>query len=511
MTPHFKPARRLPVAMLLLLLVLLVLLVALAGCDLAPPYKAPQMVLPASYKGTGPFALAHPEAQLAQGDWWKMFGDEKLNGLEASLNAANPDLQAAEETYTQARDIVGEARSQLFPQLSAQTDAAQNRQSENRLFRAGATGPNEEASIDYGAALTWEPDFWDEIRNRTNYAKSNAQATAAMVASARLSLEIELANDYMALRALDSEHAVYTKTLGYYGEALKITQLRYSGKIAAGLDVERAQNQFSSAQAADTDIEAQRAVLEHAIAVLAGDNPSTFSLPPEDLAHLAIPVIPAGVPSALLQRRPDIAQSERRMAAENAAIGIARAAFYPNIKLSANAGFESDGFGGLAALSNSFWSIGASAMLPLFEGGLRRAEEEQSQSEFAQAGDNYRSTVLQAFREVEDQLVLTNKLASEYSQQQDALTSALKVQDLALSLYTNGLDNYLNVTVAQVAALSSELATVQVRSRQLQAAVGLIGAVGGGWSTADQPTPKQTIPFNPLSTHHSPGDVSEPN
>jgi multidrug efflux system outer membrane protein len=505
MMRYFKPARRLAGAMLL------TLLVPLAGCDLAPPYKAPDMVLPDSYKGTGPFGLANPEAQLAQGDWWKMFGDEKLNGLEASLNAANPDLQAAEETYTQARDIVGEARSQLYPQLSVQTSATQNRQSENRLFRAGATGPNEEASIGYGPALSWEPDFWDEIRNRTNYAKFNAQATAAMVASARLSLEIELANDYMALRALDSEHAVYAKTLGYYGDALKITQLRYSGKIAAGIDVERAQDQLSTAQAADTDIEAQRAVLEHAIAVLAGDNPSTFSLPPEDLAHLAIPVIPAGVPSALLQRRPDIAQSERRMAAENAAIGIARAAFYPNIKLSANAGFESDGFGGLAALSNSFWSIGASAMLPLFEGGLRRAEEEQSQSEFAQAGDNYRSTVLQAFREVEDQLVLTNKLASEYSQQQDALTSALKVQDLALSLYTNGLDNYLNVTVAQVAALSSELATVQVRSRQLQAAVGLIGAVGGGWSTADQPTPKQTIPFNPLSTHHSPGDVSEPN
>ena len=504
MMRYFKPARRLAGAMLL------TLLVPLAGCDLAPPYKAPDMVLPDSYKGTGPFGLANPEAQLAQGDWWKMFGDEKLNGLEASLNAANPDLQAAEETYTQARDIVGEARSQLYPQLSAQTFATQNRQSEDRLFRVNGSGLNEEASVGYGAALSWEPDFWGEIRNRTNYAKFNAQATAAMVASARLSLEVELANDYMALRALDSEHAVYTKTLGYYGEALKITQLRYSGKIAAGLDVERAQNQFSSAQAADTDIEAQRAVLEHAIAVLAGDNPSTFSLPPEDLAHLAIPVIPAGVPSALLQRRPDIAQSERRMAAENAAIGIARAAFYPNIKLSANAGFESDGFGGLAALSNSFWSIGASAMLPLFEGGLRRAEEQQSRSAFAQAGDNYRSTALQAFREVEDQLVLTNKLASEYSQQQDALTSALKVQDLALSLYTNGLDNYLNVTVAQVAALSSELATVQVRSRQLQAAVGLIGAVGGGWSTADLPTPKQTIPFNPLGTHHSPGDVSEP-
>ena len=505
MMRDFKPARRLAGA------TLLALLMPLAGCNLAPPYKAPQMLLPASYKGTGPFGLARPEAQLAQGDWWKMFSDEKLNGLEASLIAANPDLQAAEETYTQARDIVGEARSQLFPQLSAQTYATQNRQSEDRLFRVNGGGANVEPSVGYGAALTWEPDFWDEIRNRTNYAKSNAQATAAMVASARLSLEVELANDYMALRALDSEHAVYTKTLGYYGDALKITQLRYAGKISAGLDVERAQNQLSSAQAADTDIEAQRAVLEHAIAVLAGENPSTFSLPPEDLAHLTIPVIPAGVPSALLQRRPDIAQAERRMAAENAAIGIARAAFYPNIQLGANGGFENDAFGGLGTLSNSLWSIGATGVLPLFEGGLRRAEEQQSRSAFVQAGDNYRATVLQAFREVEDQLVLTNKLASEYGQQQEALTSALKVQDLALSLYTNGLDNYLNVTVAQVAALSSELATVQVRSRQLQAAVGLIGAVGGGWSTADQPTPKQTIPFNPLSTHHSPGDVSEPN
>jgi multidrug efflux system outer membrane protein len=492
MMRDFKPARRLAGA------TLLALLMPLAGCSLAPTYEAPHMLLPASYKGTGPFGLANPQAQLEQGDWWKMFGDDKLNGLEASLNAANPDLQAAEETYTQARDIVGEARSQLFPQLSAQSFATQNRQSEDRLFRVGGSGPNEEASVGYGAALSWEPDFWGEIRNRTNYAKFNAQATAAMVASARLSLEVELANDYMALRALDSEHAVYTKTLGYYNDALKITQLRYSGKIAAGMDVERAQDQLSTAQAADTDIEAQRAVLEHAIAVLAGVNPSTFSLPPEDLAHLTIPAIPAGVPSALLQRRPDIAQAERRMAAENAAIGIARAAFYPNIQLSANAGFENDAFGGLGSLSNSLWSIGASGVLPLFEGGLRRAEEQQSRSAFAQAGDNYRSTVLQAFREVEDQLVLTNELDSEYSQQQTALTSALKVQDLALRLYTNGLDNYLNVTVAQAAALSSELATVQVRSRQLQAAVGLIGAVGGGWNTAELPTPKQTIPFNPL-------------
>ncbi|WNC93535.1 efflux transporter outer membrane subunit [Paraburkholderia sp. FT54] len=486
------------------------LLGPLAGCSLAPPYTPPKMALPASYKGTGPFALAHPEAQLMQGDWWTMFGDQQLDHLEASLNAANPNLQAAEETYTQARDIVGEARSQLFPQLSAQTYGSQNRQSEHRLFRANGGGLSEEGTLGYGAALSWEPDFWGEIRNRTNYAKANAQATAAMVASARLSLEIELADDYMALRGLDSEHAVYTKTLAYYGDALKITKLRFAGKIAAGLDVERAQNQLSSAQAADTDIQAQRGVLEHAIAVLAGENPSIFSLPAEELTSLAVPTIPAGVPSALLQRRPDIAQSERQMAAENAAIGVARAAFYPNIQLSANAGFQNDTFGGLASLSNSLWSVGASAVLPLFEGGLRRAEEQQSKSAFTQAADNYRATVLQAFREVEDQLVLTNSLVSENTQQQDSLKAARKVQDLALRLYTNGLDNYLSVTVAQVATLSAELATVQVQTRQLQAAVGMIGAVGGGWSTADLPTSKQTIPFNPLALHHAPGDVREP-
>jgi NodT family efflux transporter outer membrane factor (OMF) lipoprotein len=505
MMRYFNPRRRLSVATLVMLLG------PLAGCSLAPTYTPPHMALPASYKGTGPFALARPEAQLTQSDWWNMFGDEQLDHLEASLNAANPNLQAAEETYTQARDIVGEARSQLFPQLSAQADGSRNRQSEHRLFRAAGAGPSEEASLGYQAALSWEPDFWGEIRNRTNYAKANAQATAAMVASARLSLEIELANDYMALRGLDSEHAVYTKTLAYYDDALKITKLRFAGKIAAGLDVERAQDQLSTAQAADTDIEAQRGVLEHAIAVLAGENPSTFSLPAEGLGSLATPRIPVGVPSALLQRRPDIAQSERQMAAENAAIGVARAAFYPNIQLSANAGFEDDAFGGLASLPNSLWSVGASAVLPLFEGGLRRAEEQQSKSAFTQAVDNYRATALEAFREVEDQLVLTNSLVSENTQQHDALTAALKVQDLALRLYTNGLDNYLSVTVAQAAALSSELASVQVQTRQLQAAVGLIGAVGGGWSTADLPTSKQTIPFNPLALHQAPGDVHEPN
>jgi outer membrane protein, multidrug efflux system len=506
MMRHINPAVRRAGA-------LLAVVVPLAGCSLAPVYTPPNTtLLPTSYKGTGPFVLANPDDQLKRGPWWTMFGDDQLDHLETELDAANPDLQAAQETYTQARDVVGEARSQLFPQLSAQAFASQNGESAHALFHSFASSsslPMEESSLGYGAAATWEPDFWGEIRNRTNYAKASAQATAALVASARLSLEMQLASDYMMLRGLDAQHEVYTKTLAYYQDAVKITQLRYTGKIGSGLDLERARDQLATAQAADTDIEAQRAVLEHAIAVLAGQNPSTFALPPGDLKPFDIPVIPVGVPSTLLQRRPDIAAAEREMAAANSAIGVARAAFYPNIQLGANFGFVDNGLG-LASLPDSLWSVGASAMLPLFEGGLRKAEEQQSWSAFHQSTDTYRSTVLKAFQQVEDQLSLTNKLATEYKQQGDAVTAALKAQDIAMQLYTSGLDDYLNVTVAQVAALSAELSEVQVKARRLQASVDLIGALGGGWSTHDLPTQKQTEPFQPLALRSSPQDVHEP-
>jgi outer membrane protein, multidrug efflux system len=505
MMRHLKPAVRRAGAFL-------ALVAPLAGCSLAPHYTPPQTLLPTSYKGTGPFVLAKPDDQLARGPWWKMFGDDELDRLETELDAGNPDLQAAQETYTQARDVVGEARSQLFPQLGAQAFASENGDAQHALFHSFTPSPSlplEESSLGYGAVTTWEPDFWGAIRNRTNYAKASAQATAALVASARLSLEMQLACDYMLLRGLDAQHAVYTNTLVYYREAVNITQLRYTGKIGSGLDLERARDQLATAQAADTEIEAQRAILEHAVAVLAGQNPSTFALPPGDLKQFAIPVIPVGVPSTLLQRRPDIAASEREMAAANSAIGVARAAFYPNVQLGANFGFEDNGLA-LAALPDSLWSVGASAVLPLFEGGLRRAEEQQSWSAFHQATDTYRSTVLKAFQQVEDQLSLTDKLATEYKQQGDAVTAAVKAQDIAMQLYTSGLDNYLNVTVAQVAALSSELSEVQVKARRLQAAVNLIGALGGGWTAEDLPTQKQTVPFEPIALHSSPQDVHEP-
>jgi outer membrane protein, multidrug efflux system len=497
--------RRVPNA---LKLTCLAVLTMLSGCDLAPVYHPPSMILPSDYRGSGPFVRANPQDQMPRGPWWQMFDDAELNQLETQLDAANPDLQAAQETYTQARDIVGEARAGLFPQINAQAFTSENKESAHTLFHS-AGGPNQEQSNGYGAAATWEPDFWDQIRNSTKRAKAFAQGTSAQVASARLSLEMELANDYMAAHGLDTEHAAYTQAIALYGKAVTITQMRYAGKISSGLDVARAQNQLSSAQAQDTEVEAQRAVLEHAIAVLAGENPTTFRLPVRVDAQIALPEIPVGVPSELLQRRPDIAEAERTMAAANAAIGVSRAAFYPNIRINAMAGFEDTGMA-LASLPNALWAVGASAMLPLFEGGLRKAELQQSWSQFAQAGDNYRSAVLAAFKQVEDDLVLTSKLSTEAEQQQAALQAALKVQNISMSLYTDGLDNYLNVTVAQIAALTAQISEVQVQTRRLQTAVALTGALGGGWTTADLPTPDQTVPFNPLSMRSAPQDVHEP-
>jgi NodT family efflux transporter outer membrane factor (OMF) lipoprotein len=437
-----------------------------------------------------------------------MFDDPELDRLEARLDADNPDLQAAQETYTQARDAVGEAESGLYPQINAQAFTSENKESMHRLFHTTA-GPFQQSSSGYGASASWEPDFWDEIHNSAKRAKEQAQGTAAQVASARLSLEMELANDYMAAHGLDTEHAAYVQAIALYQKAVSITRMRFAGKIASGLDVARAENQLTSAQAMDTDVQARRSVLQHAIAVLAGENPTTFKLPVLTAANIALPKIPVGVPSELLQRRPDIAQAEREMAAANSAIGVSRAAFYPNIRLNAVAGIEDTGFA-LASLPNTLWAVGASAMLPLFEGGLRKAELQDSWSQFAQTGDNYRSTVLSAFRQVEDELVLTGKLTTEAAQQQAALQAALKAQTIAMSLYTDGLDNYLNVTVAQIAALTAQIAEAQVQARRLQTAVTLTGALGGGWSKANLPAPDQTTPFNPIGLHALPDDVHEP-
>jgi outer membrane protein, multidrug efflux system len=455
--------------------------VLVSGCDLAPVYDPPHLLLPDSYHGTAPFQMAHPDAELStRGYWWVLFGDPELNRLEEELDRANPTLEAAAEAYTQARDLAAEAQSRLYPQIGIDGGVSDNKQSANRLFRGGG-GPNVQASNEIAGAASWEPDFWDAIRNRARAQKRLAQASAADLETARLSLEAALASDYAALRGLDVEIEVLHQSIASYEQAVEVTRLRSEGQIASGLDLARALSQLSSAKAQESDAALQRDLTQHAIAVLVGAMPSQFTIMPAQGFTLAAPQVPVGLPSELLQRRPDIAGAERQMAAANAAIGVSRAAFYPNITLNGAAGFQDTAFN-LLSVPNSLWSVGGGAMLPLFEGGLRRAELQRSWSQYAQTRDDYRATVLAAFQDVEDGMSLTQRLATEVGEQHEASKQAADALAISSTLYRDGLDNYLSVSVAQVQALGAELVEVQLRVRQVQGSVSLIRALGGGWS-----------------------------
>jgi multidrug efflux system outer membrane protein len=471
----------------------------LAGCDLAPVYDPPHFILPDSYQGSGPFGVAHPDDVLsARGDWWTLFGDEQLNQLEDQLGRENPTLQSAADAYAQARSLAAEAQSAFSPQVSATAGVSDNKGSVNRLFRSPkSTAPIREASNQWGVAASWEPDFWHALRNSAHAQKRLAQASAADLATARLSLQAELANDYIAVRGLDAQLEVLRQSIASYQAAAEVARLRTSGHIASGLDLARALSQLDSAQAQETETRLQRDLMQHAVAVLIGAMPSTFSLAPMSEFRLTAPELPAGVPSELLQRRPDIASAERQMAAANSSIGVSRAAFYPNVTFNLTGGFQDSGFN-LLSLPNSFWSVGAGAVLPLFDGGLRRAQLRRSWAQYAQTRDSYRATVLAAFQEVEDGLSQTQRLATEGTQEHEASDQAVRALSISTMLYKDGLDNYLSVAVAQVQALATQLSEVQIRIREVQAAVSLIRALGGGWTVQALPDEQQTLAFGPL-------------
>jgi len=469
----------------------------LAGCNLAPVYDPPHYVLPDDYQGSAPFGVATPDkALLSHSDWWGLLGDERLNELESELGRENPTLKAAAERYVQARDLAAEAQSRLYPQLGVQALVSDNRESAHHLFN-GSAEPREEASNVIGATAAWEPDFWGAARNGAHAQKRLAQSSAADLAAARLSLEAELATDYVALRGVDAELEVLRESIVAYRKAVDVARLRAEGKIASGLDLARALSQLSSAQAQESETKLQRDLLQHAIAVLVGAMPSNFTIAPTEVFSLTLPHVPAGVPSGLLERRPDVARAERQMAAANAMIGVSRAAFYPNVTLSGTAGFEDNAFR-LADLPNSLWSVGANAVLPLFEGGLRRAELQRSWSRYAQTRDNYRATVLAAFQEVEDGLSRTQRLATGLKQQHEASNQALQAETISTLLYDVGLDSYLSVAVAQVQALAAQIAEIQLRTRQMQSAVSLIRALGGGWNLTSLPDERRTLPFGTI-------------
>jgi len=459
-------------------------LLALSACNFAPPYKPPTIVIPASYKEAGPWQPAQPADALPRGPWWELYGNPELTSLEEQINVANPTLAATVAIYDQARAYAAEAESGLFPQVGLNGSLSTNKQSARRPLRSKGQ-PTYFGANTLGVSAGYEIDVWGRVRNLAAAGKARAQASAADLEAVRLSLQSDLANDYVAVRGLDEQIKLLNDTVGAYAQALDLVQRRFQGDIASGVDVAQAETQLDTAKAQISDFTARRAQLEHAIATLVGQPAPAFSLTPS-VTPIALPDLPAGVPSTLLQRRPDIAEAERNVLAANQLIGVAEAAFYPTFSFGAGGGFQSTSLN-LLSLPETFWSVGPAVSLPLFDAGLRRAELAGTKAAFEEAAADYRATVLDAFQDVEDDLALLHWLGQSAKDEDAAVAAAQRTLDLAMTLYRDGAENYLQVVTAQTAALTAEQAALDLRTRRLQASLGLIRALGGGWSTQDLP------------------------
>lgn len=452
---------------------------ALAGCSLAPPYAPSATPVAAAFKEQGPWTPAAPADAQPRGQWWAMFSDPVLDDLEARAEKANPGLAAAVAAYDQARSLAAQARAGLVPEIDGNATAQRTRRSQNAPLRVG--GPNQYSSDQMGASAAYEIDLWGRLRNLAAGAGDRAQASAADLRSMRLSLQADLADDYLTLRGLDAQRRLLESTAAAYARALQLTQILHDGGAATGLDVARARTQLSTAKAQISDVGAQRALMEHAVAALVGESASTFSLAPVDTA-LPQPRVAVSAPSTLLQRRPDIAAAERRAAAANADVGVARAAFFPALTLDGSAGWQTGGGISLLSAPNTYWMVGPQLVGAIFDGGRRKAGVQASRAAFDQASANYRGAVLNAFRDVEDQMALANRLAVEAKDQTDAVTAARRTEELANIRYRQGVATYLDVVSAQTAALAAEQAVIQLTTRRLQASVNLTRALGGAWS-----------------------------
>lgn len=454
--------------------------VALAGCNLAPTYKVPATPVAAEYKDTGPWVQAQPADQLPRADWWSLYGDAQLDQLQQRLLAHNADLAAALAHYQQAQALFHEARAGYFPQIGASAGAVRQRQSDTAPLR-GATSPSEYDTYTAGAQLSYEVDLWGQVRDTVAAGRDEAQATAADLASVQLSLQAQLADDYLALRGLDQQLQLLQQSVDTYQKALQLTQTLHNGGIVSGLDVARAQTQLSTAKSQWAQTAAQRAEMQDAIAVLVGESASEFNLPAQTAA-IPQPQVPLAVPSTLLQRRPDIAAAERRTAEANAKIGVARSAYFPSLTLNAQGGFLSKRYADLLSAPNQVWALGPSLLFDLFDGGRRKAQVAAARAAADEAGAKYRGVVLGAFQQVQDNLALLDHLSAAMVDQQAASTAAQHSLDLAMKQYKVGVASYLDVVQAQTTALQAQSGVLSLGTQQLRASVQLIRALGGGWS-----------------------------
>jgi NodT family efflux transporter outer membrane factor (OMF) lipoprotein len=467
--------------------------VALAGCTVGPNYHRPSVPTAPAWRDAPPpnppngsWQHAHPAAAALRGQWWRVYNDPRLDRLEQKVAVSNQTLRAAMENYFAAREQVRVARSQYFPTLAAGPSFQRTRNSYNQANASKAFSNLQYNTFSLGGQAQWEPDIWGQVRRSVEAARATAQASAAELASVELSLQAELASDYFSLRGLDLQKQLLDDTVRSYQSYLHLTQIRFRGGVATESDVALAQTQLDATRAQDIDVSVARAQYEHAIATLIGVPPSTFSLPPMPLAGLP-PQIPAGIPSQLLQRRPDISAAERQIDAANAQIGITEAAWYPNLSLTGTGGLLSGRAGTWIQGPSEMWSLGASAMELLFDGGRRRAVTRQARDYYQEQTANYRQVVLSAFQEVEDDLSALRILRQEAAADQQAVASARRSLALSTTSYKGGVVDYLQVLTAQTAQLSSEQAQAGVVTRRFIASVDLIRALGGGWNTGKLP------------------------
>ena len=467
---------------------LLTLLLAF-GCAVGPRYSRPAAPTPPSYKEEPPgWKTAQPNDQIARGKWWEIFGDPQLNALEEQVNVSNQSLKAALAQFEQARALVRFNRADYYPTVTGGVSASRNRQSQNRPLATTISKTNY-TDLVLPLSVSYEPDLFGRVRRTVEAARSNAQASAGDLESLRLSLHAELAVDYFQLRTLDAEEQLLNDTVAAFEKALQLTQNRYQGGIASAVDVAQAQTQLETTRSQAIDIQVLRAQFEHAMAVLIGQPAPSFSISPAPW-NMPPPVTPPGLPSDLLERRPDIAAAERRVSAANAQIGVAKAGYFPLLTLSGSGGFESSSITNWFNGPSGFVSAGASAVVTAFDVGRRRAVSEQARAAYDQTVANYRETVLTAFQEVEDNLAALNILENEAKTQNAAVAAAQHSLDLSTNRYKGGVVSYLEVITAQSIALTDERAAVDILRRRMTASVQLIKALGGGWNSANLPSVK---------------------
>jgi len=459
---------------------------SIAGCAVGPKYNRPAVEIPPAYKEVGDWKPAQPNEQNLGGAWWQIFQDQQLNALEDQINVSNQNLKAAEAQYTQTRAVLRYYRADYYPSITAGAAATRNRISNNRppghLSSNGATYNDYQIPVQ----LSYELDVWGRVRKTVESQREQAQASAADLATVNLSLHAQLALFYFQARSLDAQEQLLNSTVAQYEQAFQLTDTRFKGGLASEVEVQQASTQLETTRAQAIDVGVQRSQYEHAIATLVGKPASSFHLSPLPLTSPP-PSIPLELPSELLERRPDIAAAERRMAAANAQIGVAKAAYYPNISLGATGGFESGVITTLLSGPSILWSVGASAIAPIFDAGRRRANTDQAIAAYDQTVANYRETVLTGFQQVEDNLAALRILEKEADTQQRAVVASQKYLELSLTRYRGGITSYLEVTTAQSAALTDEVTAVNILGRRMTSAVLLIQALGGGWDRSSLP------------------------